>query len=203
MECRFTERLRRVGVKCPACGLTDQVRAVPGVVAAGTTYRIGRVRLPGEREVADLPARAALGASKHLMSRTQLAVWLSFPSRHYTPWTRNQGYLLLGLAALLHLVASLVIAMGKFTGWTEVLLAPFCLTGVFWGVGLLLVLGAYGARKRDVAEAPAREKAYAVWESLCYCSRDNVAFEPGVDVTFHPHETREYIFGFRRPRVTR
>lgn len=171
---------------------------MPGVVAAGTTYRIGRVRLPGERQVADLPERAALGVSKHLMSRTQLAVWLSFPGRHYTPWTRNQGYVLLGVAALLHLVVALVIAMGKFSGWAEVLLAPFCLTGVFWGVGLLLVLGAYGARKRDAAEAPAREKALAVWESLYYCPRDNVAFEPGVDVPFHPHETREYIFGFRR-----
>ncbi|MEU0571203.1 hypothetical protein ABZ297_38215 [Nonomuraea sp. NPDC005983] len=174
--------------------------AVPGVVAAGTTYRIGRVRLPSERDVADLPTAPSLGASRHVMSRTQLAVWLSFPSRHYTPWSRNQGYILLGLAALVHLVVALVIAMGRDAGWTEVLLAPFCLTGLFWGLGLLLVLGATGARKRDVAEAPAREQALAVWEGLYYCPRDNVAFEPGVGVSFHPSETREYIFGFRRSR---
>jgi hypothetical protein len=155
------------------------------------------VRLPSEREVADLPAAPATGASKRVMSRTQLAVWLSFPSRHYTPWARNQGYILLGVAALVHLVVSLVIAMGKDSHWGEVLLAPFCLTGLFWGMGLLLVLGSYGARKRDTAEAPAREKAYAVWERLYYCPRDNVAFEPGVGVSFHPGETREYIFGFR------
>ncbi|MDF2708616.1 hypothetical protein ACWGH8_17985 [Nonomuraea muscovyensis] len=175
--------------------------SVPGAVAAGTTYRIGRVRLPGQREVADLPMAATLGASKHVMSRTQLAVWLSFPSRHYTPWSRNQGYVLLGIAALAHLVVALVIAMGKDSGWGEVLLAPFCLTGLFWGFGLLQVLGSYGARKRDLAEAPAREQALKVWEKLCYCPRDNVAFEPGVDVSFHPSETREYIFGFRGGRV--
>ncbi|KAB8185724.1 hypothetical protein FH608_047350 [Nonomuraea phyllanthi] len=179
------------------CSEADQIVAVPGAVAAGTTYKIGRVRLPGEREVADLPSRAALGVSKHVMSRTQLAVWLSFPSRHYTPWARNQGYILLGVAALVHLVVSLVIAMGQDARWGEVLLAPFCLTGLFWGLGLLNVLGSYGARKRDTAEAPAREKALAVWESLCYCARDNVVFEPGVGVSFHPSETREYIFGFR------
>ncbi|NRQ40010.1 hypothetical protein HII36_50535 [Nonomuraea sp. NN258] len=172
--------------------------AVPGVVAAGTTYRIGRVRLPSAREVADLPTAPSLGASKHVMSRTQLAVWLSFPSRHYTAWSRNQGYILLGVAALTHLVVSLVIAMqGRDAGWGEVLLAPFCLTGLFWGFGLLLVLGAFGARKRDLAEAPAREKALSVWKGLYYCARDNVAFEPGVGVSFHPSETREYIFGFR------
>ncbi|MEV0232987.1 hypothetical protein [Nonomuraea sp. NPDC050786] len=179
------------------CSETDQVVAVPGAVAAGTTYKIGRVRLPGAREVADLPARAALGASKHVMSRTQLAVWLSFPSRHYTPWARNQGYIMLGVAALVHLVVSLVIAMGQDPKWGEVLLAPFCLTGLFWGFGLLNVLGSYAARKRDNLEAPAREQALAVWERLRYCARDNVVFEPGVGVSFHPSETREYIFGFR------
>ncbi|MFG6191527.1 hypothetical protein [Nonomuraea sp. JJY05] len=187
-------------VRCPVCSETDQVVAVPGAVAAGTTYKIGRVRLPGVREVADLPTAAALGASKHVMSRTQLAVWLSFPSRHYTPWARNQGYLLLLLAALVHLVVSLVIAMGQDPKWGEVLLAPFCLTGLFWGLGLLNVLGSYGARKRDTIEAPAREKALAVWEGLYYCARDNVVFEPGVGVSFHPSETREYIFGFRNGR---
>ncbi|AQZ60529.1 hypothetical protein ACU635_20255 [[Actinomadura] parvosata] len=166
-------------------------------MAAGTTYRIGRVRLPGTREVADLPTAAELGASKHVMSRTQLAVWLSFPSRHYTAWARNQGYVLLLVAALVHLVVSLVIAMGQDPNWGEVLLAPFCLTGLFWAFGLLNVLGARGARRRDRAEAPAREKALRVWESLYYCARDNVVFEPGVDITFHPSETREYIFGFR------
>lgn len=171
---------------------------MPGVVAAGTTYRIGRVRLPGDRQVPDLPTAPMLGVSKHLMSRTQLAVWLSFPSRHYTPWARNQGYLMLLVAALVHLVVALVIAMGGTSGWAEVLLAPFCLTGLFWLFGLLFVLGSYGARKRDVAEAPAREKALAVWESLFYCARDNAVFEPGVGVSFHPSETREYIFGFRR-----
>ncbi|MFG2073185.1 hypothetical protein [Nonomuraea maritima] len=184
-------------VSCPVCTQTDQVIAVPGVVAAGTTYTIGRVRLPGAREVADLPMAATLGASRHVMSRTQLAVWLSFPSRHYTPWTRNQGYVLLLVAALVHLVVSLVIAMGQDPNWGEVLLAPFCLTGLFWLVGLINVLGAHGARRRDAAEAPAREQALAVWERLRYCSRDNVAFEPGVGVAFHPSETREYLFGFR------
>ncbi|MEV0596275.1 hypothetical protein [Nonomuraea cavernae] len=174
---------------------------MPGTVAEGTTYRIGRVRLPGERDIADLPTAASLGASKRLMSRTQLAVWLSFPSRHYTPWVRNQGWVLLIIAALAHLVVSLVIAMGKDTGWGEVLLAPFCLTGVFWLFGVLQVVGSYGARKRDLAEAPAREQAFGVWQRLYYCRRDNVAFEPGVDVSFHPSETREYIFGFRRTRV--
>lgn len=173
---------------------------MPGVVAAGTTYRIGRARLPGERQVADLPTGPALGASKHVMSRTQLAVWLSFPSRHYAPWSRNQGYLLLGLAALVHLVVALVIAMGKHSTWTEVLLAPFCLTGLLWGFGMLFVLGAHGARKRDASEGPARDQALAVWEGLFYCSRDNVAFEPEVGVSFHPSETREYIFGFRGRR---
>ncbi|MEO3892417.1 hypothetical protein [Nonomuraea sp. B5E05] len=182
------------------CSETDQVVAVPGAVAAGTTYKIGRVRLPGAREVADLPMAATLGASKHVMSRTQLAVWLSFPSRHYTPWARNQGYILLLLAALAHLVMSLVIAMGQDPNWGEVLLAPFCLTGLFWGLGLLNVLGSYGARKRDDSEAPARENAMAVWENLCYCARDNVVFEPEVGVSFHPSETREYIFGFRSGR---
>ncbi len=182
------------------CTKTDQVISVPGAVAAGTTYRIGRVRLPSARDVADLPTAAALGASKHLMSRTQLAVWLSFPSRHYMPWSRNQGYILLGVAALTHLVVALVIAMGKDSGWGEVLVAPFCLTGLFWALGLLQVLGSYGARKRDVAEAPAREQALKVWEGLCYCPRDNVVFEPGVGVSFHPSETREYIFGFSRGR---
>ncbi|MFG1710154.1 hypothetical protein ACFLIM_43995 [Nonomuraea sp. M3C6] len=182
------------------CSETDQVVAVPGAVAAGTTYRIGRVRLPGAREVADLPMAASLGASKHVMSRTQLAVWLSFPSRHYTPWTRNHGYILLCVAALAHLVVALLIAMGQDPEWGEVLLAPFCLTGLFWGFGLLFVLGSYGARKRDTVEAPAREKALTVWERLCYCARDNVAFEPGVGVSFHPSETREYIFGFRHNR---
>ncbi|WP_143078576.1 hypothetical protein [Nonomuraea pusilla] len=190
-------------VRCPVCAQTDQVVSVPGAVAAGTTYRIGRVRLPGTREVADLPTAPSLGVSKHVMSRTQLAVWLSFPSRHYTPWARNQGYILLGLGALVHLVVALVIAMGKDTNWGEVLLAPFCLTGLFWGLGLLLVLGAHGARRRDVAEASAREKALAVWESLCYCPRDNVAFEPQVGVPFHPSETREYIFGFRPGKQAR
>ncbi|WP_346111643.1 hypothetical protein [Nonomuraea maheshkhaliensis] len=184
-------------VRCPVCSETGQVVAVPGAVAAGTTYRIGRVRLPGTREIADLPTAASLGASKHVMSRTQLAVWLSFPARHYTPWARNQGYVLLLVAALVHLVVSLVIAMGQDPRWGEVLLAPFCLTGLFWGLGLLNVLGSYGARKRDTQEAPAREKALAVWERLHYCPRDNVAFEPGVGVPFHPSETREYIFGFR------
>ncbi|GGP16442.1 hypothetical protein GCM10012278_80200 [Nonomuraea glycinis] len=172
--------------------------SVPGAVAAGTTYRIGRVRLPGERQVADLPTAPALGASKHVMSRTQLAVWLSFPSRHYNPWARNQGYLLLLLGAMVHLVLSLVIAMGKDSGWGEVLLAPFCLTGFLWGFGLLFVLGARGARKTDHAEGPAREQAYAVWEGLFYCPRDNVAFEPEIGVSFHPSETREYIFGYRK-----
>ncbi|MET8869618.1 hypothetical protein ABZW11_42375 [Nonomuraea sp. NPDC004580] len=186
-----------MNVECPVCSKDDQVVAVPGAVAAGTTYKIGRVRLPGAREVADLPTAAALGASKHVMSRTQLAVWLSFPSRHYTAWTRNQGYVLLLVAALMHLVMSLIIAMGQDPAWGEVLLAPFCLTGLFWGFGLLNVLGSYGARKRDRVEAPAREKALAVWEGLSYCARDNVAFEPGVGVPFHPSETREYIFGFR------
>ncbi|MEU4577523.1 hypothetical protein ACBI99_39970 [Nonomuraea sp. ATR24] len=180
------------------CTQVDQVVSVPGAVAAGTTYRIGRVRMPGDRQVADLPTGSALGASKHQMSRTQLAVWLSFPSRHYAPWSRNQGYLLLLVAALAHLVVGLVLAMGKHSGWAEVLLAPFCLTGVLWGFGMLFVLGAHAARKRDLAEGPAREKALAVWEGLYYCSRDNVAFEPGVGVSFHPSETREYIFGFRR-----
>ncbi|TDB99212.1 hypothetical protein E1267_37870 [Nonomuraea longispora] len=187
-------------VRCPVCTEADQVVAVPGAVAAGTTYKIGRVRLPGAREVADLPMAASLGASKHVMSRTQLAVWLSFPSRHYTPWARNQGYIMLLLAALAHLVMSLVIAMGQDPNWGEALLAPFCLTGLFWGLGLLNVLGSYGARKRDDSEAPAREKAMAVWEHLCYCARDNVVFEPGVGVSFHPSETREYIFGFRPGR---
>ncbi|PZG17071.1 hypothetical protein [Nonomuraea aridisoli] len=179
------------------CSEADQVLAVPGVVAAGTTYKIGRVRLPGAREVADLPTAAALGASRHVMSRTQLAVWLSFPSRHYTPWVRNQGYVLLLVAALVHLVISLVIAMGQDPKWGEVLLAPFCLTGLFWMFGLLNVLGARGARRRDAAEATARDKALAVWERLRYCPRDNVAFEPGLDIAFHPSETREYLFGFR------
>lgn len=188
---------------CPICSQSDQVSAVPGVVAAGTTYRIGRVRMAGTRDIVDLPMAASLGASKHLMSRTQLAVWLSFPSRHFTAWTRNQGYILLGVAALVHLVVALVIAMGKDANWTEVLLAPFCLTGLFWGFGLLFVLGSYGARKRDTAEAPARVQALAVWESLCYCARDNVAYEPGVGVSFHPSETREYIFGFRQSRITK
>lgn len=173
--------------------------AVPGLVAAGTTYRIGRIRMAG-RDVADLPTAPALGGSKHAMSRTQLAVWLSFPSRHYTAWTRNQGYILLGVAALTHLVVSLVIAMGKDTDWSEVLLAPFCLTGLFWAFGLLLVIGARGARRRDAAEGPAREQAFAVWETLSYCARDNVAFERGVGVSFHPSETRDYIFGFRDTR---
>lgn len=182
------------------CSETDQVVAVPGAVAAGTTYRIGRVRLPGTREIADLPTAAALGASKHVMSRTQLAVWMSFPSRHYTPWTRNQGYVLLLVAALVHLVMSLVIAMGQEPRWGEVLLAPFCLTGLFWALGLLNVIGSHGARKRDLREAPAREKALAVWERLSYCARDNVVFEPEVGVSFHPSETREYIFGFRGSR---
>ncbi len=149
------------------------------------------------RDIADLPTAPSLGASKHLMSRTQLAVWLSFPSRHYTAWTRNQGYILLGIAALVHLVIALVIAMGKDANWPEVLLAPFCLTGLFWGFGLLFVVGSAGARKRDRAEAPAREQALAVWENLFYCGRDNIAFEPGIGVSFHPSETREYIFGFR------
>ncbi|MEV0147916.1 MULTISPECIES: hypothetical protein [unclassified Nonomuraea] len=185
-------------VTCPVCSQVDQVIAVPGAVAAGTTYRIGRVRLPGEREIADLPAAVSLGATKHLMSRTQLAVWMSFPSRQYAPWVRNQGYILLGVAALVHLVVSLVIAMGKDSNWGEVLLAPFCLTGLFWGFGLLQVLGSYGARRRDEAEAPAREQALQVWERLRYCSRDNVVFEPGVGVSVHPSETRDYIFGFRR-----
>ena len=142
------------------CSETDQVVAVPGAVAAGTTYKIGRARLPGAREVADLPTAAVLGASKHVMSRTQLAVWLSFPSRHYTAWTRNQGYLLLLGAALVHLVVSLVIAMGQDPQWGEVLLAPFCLTGLFWGFGLLNVLGARGARRRDAQEAPARSRPW-------------------------------------------
>ncbi|MER6575295.1 hypothetical protein [Nonomuraea sp. NPDC001023] len=184
-------------VRCPVCTQADQLVSVPGAVAAGTTYRIGRVRLPSQREVADLPTAPSMGASKHVMSRTQLAVWMSFPSRHYTPWARNQGWIMLGVAALVHLVVSLVIAMGKDSQWSEVLLAPFCLTGLFWGLGLLFVLGARGARRRDHAEAPAREKALAVWERLYYCARDNVAFEPGVGVSFHPGETREYIFGFR------
>ncbi|WP_084960383.1 hypothetical protein [Thermoactinospora rubra] len=169
---------------------------MPGVVAAGTTYRIGRVRMPRDRDVADLPAVPV--TRKHMMSRTQLAIWLSFPSRHYTPWARNQGYIMLGVAALAHLVVALVLAMARESNWAEVLLAPFCLTGVFWGFGLLFVIGSYGARKRDVAEAPARERALEVWERLVYCARDNVVFEPGVGVSFHPSETREYIFGFRR-----
>jgi hypothetical protein len=189
-----------VEVRCPVCSETDQVVAVPGAVAAGTTYKIGRVRLPGTREVADLPTAAMLGASKHVMSRTQLAVWLSFPSRHYTAWTRNQGYILLCAAALTHLVVSLVIAMGQDPKWGEVLLAPFCLTGLFWGLGLLNVIGSYGARRRDNQEAPAREKAMTVWERLYYCARDNIVYEPGVGVSFHPSETREYIFGFRGSR---
>ncbi|MGI5288838.1 hypothetical protein ACQEVF_36575 [Nonomuraea polychroma] len=187
-------------VRCPVCSRTDQVVAVPGAVAAGTTYKIGRVRLPGTREVADLPTAATLGASKHVMSRTQLAVWMSFPSRHYTPWARNQGYIMLCAAALVHLVVSLVIAMGQDPQWGEVLLAPFCLTGLFWGFGLLNVLGSHGARRRDNVEAPAREKALAVWEGLYYCARDNVVFEPEVGVSFHPSETRDYIFGFRNNR---
>lgn len=154
--------------------------------------------MPGARDVADLPTAGSLGASKHRMSRTQLAVWLSFPSRHYTPWIRNQGYVLLGIAAPAHLTVALVLAMARESTWVEVLLAPLCLTGVFWGLGLMYVLGSFGARKRDVAEAPARDKAVKVWESLYYCGRDNVAYEPGVAVPFHPSETREYIFGFRK-----
>lgn len=178
------------------CKGDDQVAAVPGVVAAGTTFKIGRVRMPRDREVADLPAVPV--TRKHVMSRTQLAIWLSFPQRHYTPWARNQGYIMLGVAALVHLVTSLVLAMARESSWGEVLLAPFCLTGVFWGLGLLFVIGSYGARKRDLAEAPARERAIEVWESLHYCRRDNLVYEPGVGVTFHPSETRQYIFGFRR-----
>ncbi|WP_327091357.1 hypothetical protein OIE66_12140 [Nonomuraea sp. NBC_01738] len=185
-------------VSCPVCSQADQVASVPGVVAAGTTYNVGRVRIPGDKQVPDLPTALALGASKRRMSRSQLAVWMSFPSRHFTPWARNQGYILLLVAALAHLVLSLFIAMGGERAWAEVLLSPFCLTGLFWGLGLLLVLGSYGARKRDVAEAPAREKALLVWEGLYYCGRDNAVFEPGVGVSFHPSETREYIFGFRR-----
>ncbi|MFI6533714.1 hypothetical protein ACIBHY_14765 [Nonomuraea sp. NPDC050547] len=172
--------------------------SVPGVVAAGTTYKIGRVRLPGDKQVHDLPTAPALGVSKRSMSRTQLAVWLSFPSRHYTPWARNQGYLMLLGAALVHLVVALVIAMGGNASWGEVLLAPFCLTGLFWIFGTFFVVGSYGARKRDDAETPARERAIEVWHGLYYCTRDNAAFEPGVGVSFHPSETREYIFGFRR-----
>ncbi|WP_214319839.1 hypothetical protein [Nonomuraea sediminis] len=171
---------------------------MPGVVAAGTTYRIGRVRPPGEREIADLPTSLSLGgATKQVMHRTQLAVWLSFPSRHYAASTRNAGYLMLLGAALVHLVSSLVIAMGKQTTWTEVLLAPLCLTGLFWGLGLLFVLSSYGARKRDAAEGPARDKALLVWEGLYYCTRDNQVFEPGIGMAFPPAEMREYIFGFR------
>lgn len=185
-------------LSCPVCTEADQVASVPGVVAAGTTYAIGRVRLPGGKDVADLPTAPSLGGSKHRMSRTQLAVWLSFPSRHYTPWVRNQGYVLLGIAAPLHLVVALVLAMARESTWAEVLLAPLCLTGLFWGLGLMFVLGSFGARKRDLAEAPAREKALIVWEGLYYCARDNMVFEPGVGVSFHPSETREYIFGFRR-----
>lgn len=169
---------------------------MPGVVAEGTVYRIGRVRMPRDREVADLPAVPV--ARKHQMTRTQLAIWLSFPNRHHTPWARNQGYLMLGVAALAHLVVSLVIAMARESSWLEALLAPFCLTGVFWGFGLLFVAGSYGARRRDAAEAPARERAMKVWESLRYCPRDNMVFEPGVGVAFHPSETRQYLFGFRR-----
>ncbi|NUR83701.1 MAG: hypothetical protein HOY71_06400 [Nonomuraea sp.] len=172
---------------------------MPGVVAAGTTYRIGRVRPPGEREVADLPTSISLGGpSRQVMSRTQLAVWLSFPSRHYAASTRNAGYLMLLAAALVHLVASLVIAMGKESNWTEVLLAPLCLTGLFWGLGALFVLSSYGARRRDATEEPARVKALEVWEGLYYCARDHQVFEPAVGVSFHPSEMREYIFGFRR-----
>ena len=171
---------------------------MPGVVAAGTTYRIGRVRPPGEREVADLPTSLSIGgATKQVMSRSQLAVWLSFPSRHYAASTRNMGYLMLLAAALVHLVASLVLAMSKETNWTEVLLAPLCLTGLFWGLGLLFVVSSYGAQKRDAAENPARDKALDVWEGLYYCARDNQVFEPAVGVAFHPSEMREYIFGFR------
>jgi hypothetical protein len=187
-----------VEVKCPVCSQGDRVASVPGVVAAGTAYRIGRVRIPGLRQVPDLPTEPGVGLSTHLMTRTQLALWLSFPSRHYTAWSRNQGYLALLLAGLVHVVVSLVLAMNRTSGWAEVLLAPFCLTGLFWVLGGLLVAGAYGRRKRDTAEAPARERALEVWEGLYYCARDNVGFEPGVGVSFHPSETREYIFGFRR-----
>lgn len=182
---------------CPECGQADRVASVPGVVADGTTFHLGRASMPKERAVVDLPAATLLDTRKHPMSRTQLAVWLSFPARHEIPRTRHQGYIMLGVAALLHVVAGLTIAMSEHANVLTVLLGPFCLTGLFWGFGLLFVGGAHGARKRDLAEAPAREKALQVWQELYYCPRDNVAFEPGVGLPFHPSETREYIFGFR------
>jgi hypothetical protein len=184
-------------VTCPECGLADRVASVPGVVAGGTVFLLGRAAVPKERSVVDLPAASLVGTRKHQMSRSQLAVWLSFPARHEIPRARHQGYVMLGFAALVHVVVALMLAMEAAANWLMVLLAPFCLTGLFWGFGLLFVFSAKGARRRDQAEAPAREKAFQVWQQLYYCPRDNLAFERGVRVPFHPSETREYIFGFR------
>ncbi|MEV4066767.1 hypothetical protein [Nonomuraea dietziae] len=187
-------------LSCPECGLADRVASVPGVVADGTSFRLGRASMPKERAIVDLPAASLVGTRKHAMTRTQLAVWLSFPARHEVPRARHQGYVMLGFAALAHVVLALTLAMSEHTNLLVDLLGPFCVTGFFWWFGLLFVIGAQGARRRDQAEAPAREQALLVWQELYYCPRDNVAFEPGVGLAFHPSETREYIFGFRYGR---
>ena len=149
---------------CPKCGQADCVASVPGVVADGTTFHLGRMGMPKERAVVDLPAATLMDTRKHPMSRTQLAVWLSFPARHEIPRTRNQGFVLLGVAALLHVVIALTVAMGEDGNALVTLLGPFCVTGLFWGLGLMYVGTAHGARKRDQAEAHAREQALAVWQ---------------------------------------
>lgn len=153
------------GVHCPACGQIDAVRKVSAIVSEGTSYSEGS------------GSAGNTYVTVYSKSQTNLSSRLSIPKLN-TYWLdqfRGAGIVFLCIGIPFGICGSTL-----FGGWHTLDLNRDLLSFSFAIIGPVLFVPAFLLKRRKVArDKPKREQAYALWECMYYCQRDDLVFVPG------------------------
>lgn len=187
---------------CPRCGMLDQVRAIRAIMqneVRRTTF-VGQIRLHGHRGPLRGSMKQQIVQGNPLTDALGAVIFLE--PRYADPTRDNRSvWLTLTAFAIPFAVAALgagLLAHGFFGFILYVLIAPLM-------IGLITVpIIQFTTRRLDAAATAAdsekmrgRERGarrFALWESLSYCGRDHLVYDPRNGVSFPPESTTGYLF---------
>lgn len=191
---------------CPRCGTLDQVRTVRSILQNDVqhTTSVGTVRMHGR--VSGSRAHMAGSMSQHFVVSSPLAKTLAgtvFLDPRYAGMTRNRASAPLTIVAwALPLIVAVVAAklIGGSAGdlVTGALCFPVVL-GIFTvPIGHLVTNRLdHAATAADLPKQHGRQRADqrgALFETLVYCGRDHLVYNPRTGAHFPPEETTGYLF---------
>jgi hypothetical protein len=177
---------------CPACGKDDNIQKVSSITSLGTstgqfsgtsdgiTYSNGKIG------VSSAVTSISGTNTTHL---AQLLAAPRLPSMPSGPFFEK----------LFHFTVAFI---GVTTLWVS--LSSFSLIGILWGLVLTILPSInwknidkkHSERMKNWEEQRLRwSHAMEVWDSLYYCSRDDLVFNPNSRTKINPRDLQDYLYG--------